>query len=398
LTVAFNLGSTALGLTRITDKLKQPGMGLPATTYLVKGGSNNYLYSYTSGYLTTTLASIGQFTLSISAIEVEVLANPDMVSGWQTATSTITTVVRDHLSNPIPDGTIIQFSTTEGTFPNGGSTYTTTATGGLVTTTLTLGPSEPTADLAEIAVGVESVTGSTSIEIIHPSLDVTVTPSEMTIYRGQVVTYTYQITNTGDITLTNVILVDDKGTPGDSNDDITVCTNITLTAGATTSCSRSTTLNQDTTNTATVSGQDPLGNDVTDSDSAAVNIISPAIEVTVTSNQTIIYSGQAVTYTYQITNTGDVTLTNVTLVDDKGTPGDSNDDITVCTNITLTAGATTSCSRSTTLNQDTTNTATASGQDPLGNDVTDSDSTTVIVQPSEEHPVNIYLPIIVKNG
>jgi len=396
LTVAFNLGSTALGLTRITDKLKQPGMGLPATTYLVKGGSNNYLYSYTSGYLTTTLASIGQFTLSISAIEVEVLANPAMVSGWQTATSTITTVVRDHLRNPIPDGTIIQLSTTEGTFPNGGSTYTTTATRGLVTTTLTLGPSEPTADLAEIAVGVESVTGSTSIEIIHPSLDVTVTPSEMIIYRGQVVTYTYQITNTGDITLTNVTLADDKGTPGDSGDDLTVCAGITLAARAATSCSRSATPTQTTTSIATTTGQDPLGNNVTDSDSTTISVISPAIKVAITPDKTTIYEGEVVTYTYQITNTGDITLTNVTLVDDNGTPGNSGDDLTVCTDITLAAEATTSCSRSTTLNQDTTNTATAGGQDPLGNDVTDSDSITVIVQPSEEYPVNIYLPLIIK--
>ncbi|HID08379.1 MAG TPA: DUF2920 family protein, partial [Armatimonadetes bacterium] len=177
LTVAFNLGSTALSSTSITDKLKQPGMGLPATTYLVKGGGNNYLHDYESGYLTTTLVITGQFGLTISAITADLSAHPDMVSGWQIATSTITAVVQDHLGNPIPDDAIIQFSTTEGTFPNGSPTYTATVTGGLVTTTLTLGPSEPTADLAEITASVESVTGSTSVDIIHPSLDVKVTPN-----------------------------------------------------------------------------------------------------------------------------------------------------------------------------------------------------------------------------
>ena len=64
LTVAFNLGSVP-----ITDIIEQPGMGLPATTYLVEGGGNNYLYNYVSGYLTTTLATTGQFTLTISAVE-----------------------------------------------------------------------------------------------------------------------------------------------------------------------------------------------------------------------------------------------------------------------------------------------------------------------------------------
>jgi pimeloyl-ACP methyl ester carboxylesterase len=62
LTVAFNLGSTP-----IMGIIEQPGMGLPATTYLVKGGGNSYLHNYTSGYLTTTLTTTGQFTLTISA-------------------------------------------------------------------------------------------------------------------------------------------------------------------------------------------------------------------------------------------------------------------------------------------------------------------------------------------
>lgn len=167
LTVAFNLGSTDLSSTSITDKLKQPGMGLPTTTYLVKGGGNNYLHDYTSGYITTTLVSTGQFTLTISAIEAEVSANPSIVVlAGQIATSTITAVVRDHLDNPIPD-TTIEFSTTEGTFPNGSSTYTTTAMGGQAITTLTL---DPEANRAEVVASVGSVTGSTSVDVIPKNI------------------------------------------------------------------------------------------------------------------------------------------------------------------------------------------------------------------------------------
>jgi pimeloyl-ACP methyl ester carboxylesterase len=369
LTLAFNLGSTPIVGPGGVDR---PGMGLPATTYLVKEGSNNDLHDYTSGYLTTTL----------------------LTTGWQIATSTITVVVQDHLGNPVPDGTTIQFSTTEGTFPNGNSTDTTTVTGGQVTTDLTL--AAIAADLAEVTASVESITGSTSVNIIHPALEVAVTPSQTAVYGGQAVTYTYQILNTGDTTLTGVTLVDDNGTPGDSSDDITVCTGITLAAGATTSYSSSLTLTQTTTSTATVTGQDPLDNNVTGSDSTTVNVISPAIEVTIMPNQTTIYSEQVVTYTYRITNTGDVTLTAVTLIDDNGTPGDSSDDVPVYTGITLTAGATASCSRSVTLTQTTTNTATATGLDPLDNPVTSSASTTVSVI-SQVPDVKIYVPIVIRN-
>ena len=44
---------------------------------------------------------------------------------------------------------------------------------------------------------------------------------------------------------------------------------------------------------------------------------NPAIEVVKVADPTLIQSGGTVVYTYGITNTGDVPLTNVTLSDDK---------------------------------------------------------------------------------
>jgi len=395
LTLAFNLGSTALTYERISDELKQPGMGLPATTYLVKGGGNNYLHNYESGYLTTTLAITGEFGLTISAVTADLSAYPDMVSGWQTATSTITAVVSDYLNDPVPDGTAIEFSTTGGTFPNGSALYTATITGGQVTATLTLQPGEAS---AEIAARVESVTSTTTVEVIYPAVEVTVTPSQLTVYSGQIVTYTYQITNTGDTTLTDVTVVDDNGTPGDGSDDVTVCTGIILAPGTVTDCRRSVVLTHNVTNTVTASGQDPLSNNVSDDDSTTVSVISPGIELTVTPDQGMVYSGQMVTYTYQITNTGDTTLTNVTVMDDNGTPGINNDDLTICTNLIIEAGATTSCVRNAVLFVTTTIVATVTGQDPLGNGIVDNNSTTVIVKPLEEPPTTVYLPVVIKNS
>jgi len=63
LTLGFNLGTTPLS--DVTG-ISQPGMGLPATAYTVKGGGNDYVYPYTSGYLTVTLASPGLQTVTIS--------------------------------------------------------------------------------------------------------------------------------------------------------------------------------------------------------------------------------------------------------------------------------------------------------------------------------------------
>ena len=40
-----------------------------------------------------------------------------------------------------------------------------------------------------------------------------------------------------------------------------------------------------------------------------------------------IVQGGAVTWTYAVTNTGNVFLDNISLVDDNGTPGDASDDL-----------------------------------------------------------------------
>lgn len=157
LALAFNLGSTPItGAAGIA----QPGMGLPATTYLVSGGGNYALANYTSGYLTTTLSSASSpFTLTISAITAEVSAHPSTIPPGQTITSTITVVTKDQLDNSIPDGTTIEISTTRGTFPNGKSIDIATATNGQATAILTTdGP-------AKIIASVESITASTSINI-----------------------------------------------------------------------------------------------------------------------------------------------------------------------------------------------------------------------------------------
>lgn len=197
------------------------------------------------------------------------MANPAMAEHGQAGTSTITAIFQDHLGNPAPDGTIVHFSASEGTFPNASATYTAAIMGGQATVVLTV---ESAAESVDVIAHVENVTASTSIDVIHPAIDVQVMPSPLSIEHGQAVTYTYQITNTGDVTLTSVALIDDNGTPGDGGDDVSVCANVTLAAEATTSFSRSTTPTQTITNAVVVTGQDPLGYVVTHTDSATVTV------------------------------------------------------------------------------------------------------------------------------
>ncbi len=176
LSVAFNLGSIP-----ITEVIPHPGMGLPATTYLVREvGNYSTLSDYTSGYLTVTLNNTGQFSLTISAIEAEVSANSTLIEANGTATSTVMVTATDQLGNPVPDNTEVEFSTTIGAFPNETLTDTATITGGMGQAMIIL-TSGATAGQADIVARIGDVTNSTSITITAIPLTITVSASPATI-------------------------------------------------------------------------------------------------------------------------------------------------------------------------------------------------------------------------
>ncbi len=64
----------------------------------------------------------------------------------------------------------------------------------------------------------------------------------------------------------------------------------------------------------------------------------PGIKVTKSASVTTAKCTDKVTYTYTVTNTGNVTLTNVTLIDDNATPTNPNDNITIASGVTLAGG------------------------------------------------------------
>lgn len=64
----------------------------------------------------------------------------------------------------------------------------------------------------------------------------------------------------------------------------------------------------------------------------------PGLKITKSANVTTAKCTDQVTYTYVVTNTGNMTLTGISIVDDNGTPSYSGDDVTIASNVTLSAG------------------------------------------------------------
>jgi uncharacterized repeat protein (TIGR01451 family) len=69
------------------------------------------------------------------------------------------------------------------------------------------------------------------IELLTNGIDADTPGTAVEVESGSVVVWTYVVTNTGEVTLTNVTVVDDNGTPNDASDDITIASGVTLPAG-----------------------------------------------------------------------------------------------------------------------------------------------------------------------
>lgn len=152
-------------------------------------------------------------------------------------------------------------------------------------------------------------TADASVDVIHPQIDVfkSVDPS-VVVYSGEVA-YEYLVTNPGDVDLFDVSVVDDKlGTIADG---------LTLVAGGSASFTVTTTIDVDTTNRVDAVGHDDWGHEVTAFATADVNVIHPQVDIVKTADPTVILGGEDVTYTYVVTNPGDVALQSLEVVDDQ---------------------------------------------------------------------------------
>ncbi len=135
------------------------------------------------------------------------------------------------------------------------------------------------------------------------ALTVTKSPSATNVCNGSSVTYTYVVTNTGNVALT-VNLVDDNGTPGTPGDDIDVDggAGFNLTTGASQTFTATASITGTVTNTVAATGTSAGSQTATATADATVTGRVCTITVTKTPSATNVCNGSSVTYTYTVTN------------------------------------------------------------------------------------------------
>jgi uncharacterized repeat protein (TIGR01451 family) len=215
-----------------------------------------------------------------------------------------------------------------------------------------------------------------------------------TVEVGEMVTYTYEVVNTGLVDLTGLTVTDDKlGT-------VTLGTS-TLVSGTSTSGQLTYTVVEGDlpgplTNTATVSGTSSVSGTVVATDTATVSLsYRPRLMVEKTASPSSALPGEEVTYTYTIKNMGDVSLSSVNATDS------ALGAVTLDTT-TLAPGATATGTLNYTVQASDlpgplVNTVEAQGTSPVGTVAKDQDSATVgVIDPNPAVPTDIFLPLIKK--
>jgi uncharacterized repeat protein (TIGR01451 family) len=276
------------------------------------------------------------------------------------------------------------YTITQADVDTGSITNTATATGNPPTGTPPVSPPSTATVTATPAPGI------TVVKTANPTTVNTV---------GDLVTYSFLITNTGNVTLTRVGITD-SAFSGSGTLPAATCPSATLAVGAFETCTSSYVVTQadvdagTITNTATAHGTPPGSQTPTNSppDSATVTVpADPKLTVVKSaspSSPTSFSAGQLVTYSFLVTNTGNVTLTDVTI--DEGTfTGSGTLSAPVCPAgaASMIPGAQITCTATYTVTQadidagSITNDATATGTPPTGPPTTSPPSTVVIPEP-----------------
>ena len=181
------------------------------------------------------------------------------------------------------------------------------------------------ADLSDVTASDDAV-----VQVVGPALNLVKTAGNAAdgaveyIAAGDDVTYTYQLVNVGNTYLSDITVTDDVlGVVGTIAGPVAPGATNTLTLVASN-------LVADVINLAdaVANPTDDLGNDltgipdVTASDDAAVDVVAPALNIVKTAGNAadgtveFILSGEDVTYTYELVNTGDTYLSDITVTDD----------------------------------------------------------------------------------
>jgi hypothetical protein len=255
-------------------------------------------------------------------------------------------------------------------------------------------------------VDIFEATDTATVTVVPPSISlaktvgtdtsVCATTNEISVAEGTAVTYCFEVTNTGLTTLAFHDLEDSE--LGNLLDGLP----FSLAPGVSVFITQTALITQATVNTATWTAYNAGPTDVvTATDSATVNIRTSAISLakTVGTNPSVcadtseidVAEGTAVTYCYEITNTGDVVLSLHELEDSAlgvildGFP------------FTLMPGASVFITQTAVITQTTTNSATWTAYNPGPYAVATATATaTVHILESEDEFFHLYLPIVLK--
>ena len=186
-------------------------------------------------------------------------------------------------------------------------------------------------------------------------------PSAEVAAAGDVIGYSYIVTNTGNTTLTGITVSDTQSAPAGALDGPVTCPQPSLAPGASETCTATYTLTQadvdngSVSDTATATGTPPSGPAVTSPPSAATVPVpaGPAVNIVKSATPAQAHKpGDQVTYRYTVTNTGTDTLTNVTVSDTMTAPASqANLSPVTCPDTTLAPGASTTCTATYTVTQ-----------------------------------------------
>jgi uncharacterized repeat protein (TIGR01451 family) len=197
---------------------------------------------------------------------------------------------------------------------------------------------------------------------------------------GQVISYRLTVTNSGGFTIFNVV-AKDSSFSGTGTPPAFTCPAAPLASGASTTCTGSYTVTLadieaggDILDTALATGNGPGGQPVVSNPATAAVTIPPEANISLlksASPATVERAGGQVTYSFLITNTGNVRLTDAVVTEQSFTGTGTLSPIT-CPTTTLEPGESTTCTATYTVTQDDvdagsiTNTAIATATPPPG--------------------------------
>jgi uncharacterized repeat protein (TIGR01451 family) len=205
---------------------------------------------------------------------------------------------------------------------------------------------------------------------------------------GDVITYDFRVTNTGNVTLKAISLSDEQAAPAGPLTSGPTCPSVSLLPGETMDCAATYTVTQadldahpvngavTIKDTATVTGTAPDGRALDSHSSASVPVAqTPSIDLTksvASPTGPVSAVGDTITYDFHVTNTGNVTLSGISISDQQVPPAGALTSGPTCPDESLAPGASMDCTASYTVRQadldagSINDTATAAGTAPDG--------------------------------